>query len=193
MTAGKPSEDVTQMLIRWSEGDEEALETLLPHLYDRLKRMARARLRGERPDHTLGTTALVHEAYLRLVDIDQIDWQDRAHFLAVASTTMRRVLVDYARRRTTQKRGGSAEALPLDEQLVPDDRTRTVLELDDALDRLAETHERPSKAMELYYFAGLTLEEAGEVLGVSAATAMRDVRFAKAWLAKEWDHATETG
>jgi RNA polymerase sigma factor (TIGR02999 family) len=178
--------DVTQMLIRWSEGDEGALGELLPLLYDRLRAMAHARLRGERSDHTLGTTALVHEAYLRLVDIDRVDWQDRSHFLAVASTAMRRILVDYARRRRTQKRGGTAEAVPLNEQLIPDEKVETVLDLNDALERLARAHQRPSKALELYYFGGLTLEETGAALGTSAATAMRDLRFAKAWLAQTW-------
>jgi RNA polymerase sigma factor (TIGR02999 family) len=178
--------DVTQMLIRWSEGDEGALGELLPLLYDRLRAMAHARLRGERSDHTLGTTALVHEAYLRLVDIDRVDWQDRSHFLAVASTAMRRILVDYARRRRTQKRGGTAEAVPLNEQLIPDEKVETVLDLNDALEQLARAHQRPSKALELYYFGGLTLEETGAALGTSAATAMRDLRFAKAWLAQTW-------
>ena len=185
------SSDVTEMLIRWSEGDEEALDELLPLLYDRLREMAHARLRGERSDHTLGTTALVHEAYLRLVDIDRIDWQDRAHFLAVASTAMRRILVDYARRRRAAKRGGSAEDVPLNEELIPDDKVGLVLDLDDALEQLAKAHERPSKALELYYFGGLTLEETGAALGTSAATAMRDLRFAKAWLARAWGEQPE--
>jgi len=183
--------DVTQMLIRWGEGDEEALDELLPLLYDRLKEMAHGRLRGERSGHTLGTTALVHEAYLRLVDIDRIDWQDRAHFLAVASTTMRRILVDYARRRRAEKRGGEADDLPLEEQLIPDEKIGPVLELDDALEQLAEAHERQGKALELYYFGGLTLEEVGAALSVSTATAMRDVRFAKAWLARAWDEVPD--
>lgn len=178
--------DVTQMLIRWGEGDEEALGELLPLLYDRLRAMAHARLRGERANHTLGTTALVHEAYLRLVDIDRVDWQDRSHFLAVASTAMRRILVDYARRRRAQKRGGAAEAVPLHEQLIPNEKVETVLDLNDALEQLARAHERPSKVLELYYFGGLTLEETGAALGTSAATAMRDLRFAKAWLARTW-------
>lgn len=155
-------------------------------LYRRLKQMAHARLRGERDGHTLGTTALVHEAYLRLVDVDQIEWEDRSHFLAAASTTMRRILVDYARRRTAQKRGGTAEDLPLEEHLIPDEQTHVILEFDDALDRLARKYERQSKAVELYYLTGLTLEETAEVLDVSAATAMRDVRFGEAWLAREW-------
>jgi RNA polymerase sigma factor (TIGR02999 family) len=178
--------DVTRLLVRWGDGDEEALGNLLPVLYDRLKQMAHARLRGERSNHTLGTTALVHEAYLRLVDIDRVDWQDRAHFLAVASTTMRRILVDYARRRRAQKRGGSAVHVPLNDELLPDDQVDLVIDLNDALEQLAQVHERPSKVLELYYFGGLTLEETGAALGTSAATAMRDLRFAKAWLARTW-------
>jgi len=184
--------DVTKMLLRWRQGDEEALTELLPLLYDELKEMAHRRLHGERPGHTLNTTALVHEAYLRLVDIDQIDWQDRSHFLAIASTTMRRILVDYARQRRADKRGGSGEDVPLEEDLIPANTVNTVLDLDDALEKLADTHERPSKALELRFFGGLTLEEVGATLGVSAATAMRDVRFAKAWLAREWGNESET-
>jgi RNA polymerase sigma factor (TIGR02999 family) len=180
------SSDLTQLLVRWSDGDEEALDELLPLLYDQLKEMAHGRLRGERPGHTLGTTALVHEAYVRLVDLDRIDWQDRSHFLAVASTTMRRILVDYARQRRAQKRGGSAEAVSLQEELIPDERVDLVLDLDDALEQLGAAHERQSKTLEMYYFGGLTLEEVGAALDISAATAMRDVRFAKTWLAREW-------
>lgn len=180
--------DVTQMLHRWSDGDEDARDKLLPLLYDQLKNMAHARLLGERPDHTLGTTALVHEAYVRLVDVDQMEWQGRTHFLAVASTTMRRVLVDYARRRRAQKRGGSAEDLTLKEGLIPDDKLDTMLDLDDSIERLSDGHERQARALEMYYFGGLTLEEIGETLETSAATAMRDLRFARAWLAREWGH-----
>lgn len=186
------SSDITQMLIRWREGEEEALTELLPLLYDQLKEMAHRHLHGERSGHTLNTTALVHEAYLRLVDINRIDWQDRAHFLAIASTTMRRILVDYARQRRAEKRGGSGEDVPLKEGLIPADTVETVLDLDDALETLADTHERPSKALELRFFGGLTLEEVGTTLGVSAATAMRDVRFAKAWLAREWGNESGT-
>ncbi len=185
------SVDVTQLLLRWNEGDKQAFDALVPHLYERLREMAHARLRGERSDHTLGTTALVHEAYLRLVEVERVGWQDRSHFFAIASTIMRRILVDYARRRSAHKRGGSEKAIPLNDRLVPDDRLRTILELDDALERLAKAYDRPSKAMELYYFTGLTLEETGEVLGVSAATAMRDIRFAKVWLAREWKGAAQ--
>ena len=181
-----PFAEITQMLLRWQEGEEEALGELLPLLYGQLKMMARGRLRGERPGHTLGPTALVHEAYLRLADVERIDWKGRSHFLAVASTTMRRVLVDWARKRRAQKRGDRAKEVPLREELLSADKVELVLDLDDALERLANADERASKALELYYLGGLTLTEIGEVLGVSAATAMRDLRFAKAWLAREW-------
>ena len=180
--------DITQLLLAYREGDREALDRLLPLVYDQLKRLAHARLRGERADHTLNTTALVHEAYLKLVDINRVQWNDRAHFLAMASRQMRRILIDYALMRKAQKRGGEVHKEALDEErLIPDEHTETLLELDDALRRLAKTHPRQSQAVELHYFGGLTLEEAGEVLGVSPPTVMRDLRFAEAWLAREWD------
>ena len=180
--------DVTQMLLRWSGGDQEALDRLLPLVYDQLKKLAHARLGGERAGHTLNTTALVHEAYIKLVDINRVQWKDRAHFLAMASRQMRRVLIDYAHKRKAQKRGGGAQKEVLDEEwLIPDAHVERLLEFDDALKRLAKTRSRQSKAMELHYFGGLTLEEAGKVLGVSPATVMRDLRFAEAWLAREWD------
>lgn len=179
--------DVTQMLLRWSDGDQQALDRLLPLVYDQLKRLAHARLRGEREGHTLNTTGLVHEAYLRLVDIERVEWTDRAHFLAMASRQMRRVLIDYARRRRAQKRGGDLERAAFDEEgLIPDDYADTLLELDDALQRFEQEHPRAARAVELHYFGGLTLEEAGVVLGISAPTVMRDLRFAQAWLARIW-------
>ncbi len=183
--------DVTQILLRWSGGDQEALDRLLPLVYDQLKRLAHARLRGERADHTLNTTALVHEAYIKLVDINRVQWTDRAHFLAMASRQMRRILVDYARKRQAQKRSGDRQQIEWEENLlIPDGYTETLLELDEALQRLETTRPRPCKAVELHYFGGLTLEETGEVLGVSAPTVMRDLRFAEAWLAREWGTAS---
>lgn len=179
--------DITQILLRWSDGDQEALDRLLPLVYDQLKKLAHARLYGERADHTLNTTALVHEAYLKLVDINRVQWADRAHFLAMASRQMRRILIDYAHRRKAQKRGGGAQKETLDEELlIPDDYAETLLELDDALQRFEKQHPRPARAVELHYFGGLTLEEAGAVLSVSAPTVMRDLRFAEAWLARTW-------
>ncbi len=180
--------EVTQLLIANREGDRKAIDRILPLVYDQLKRLAHARLRGERADHTLNTTALVHEAYLKLVDVNRVQWNDRTHFLAMASRQMRRILIDYALRRRAEKRGGGVQKEALDEErLIPDEHTETLLEFDDALKRLGKTHSRQSQAVELRYFGGLTLEEAGEVLGVSPATVMRDLRFAEAWLAREWE------
>ncbi len=184
--------DVTQMLLRWSDGDQEALDRLLPLVYDQLKHLAHARLGGERAGHTLNTTALVHEAYLKLVDINRVQWTDRAHFLAMASRQMRRILIDYARKKQAQKRSGDRQRIDWEEEpWIPDTYAETLLELDDALQRLEKTRPRPCKAVELHYFGGLTLEETGEVLGVSAPTVMRDLRFAQAWLALEWGTASE--
>ena len=178
--------DVTGLLHAWSGGDPAALDRLLPVVYDELRRMAQNRLRGERADHTLGTTGLVHEAYLRLVDVQQVQWNDRAHFLAMASRTMRRVLVDYAKARNAQKRGGGAEHMSLDEQFLSDEDAETVLDLDDALTRLEGLAPRPAQALECRYFGGLTNDEAATALNVSVATVERDLRFARAWLAREW-------
>ena len=179
--------DVTQLLLAYRDGDREALDRLWPLLYDHIKRLAHARLRGERPEHTLNTTALVHEAYLKLVDVHRIQWKDRAHFLAMAARVMRRILIDYAVRRKAQKRGGGAFKVELEEeQLIPDDYAETVLELHDALERLERSRSRASQAVELHYFGGLTLEETGAVLEVSPQTVMRDLRYAEAWLAREW-------
>jgi RNA polymerase sigma factor (TIGR02999 family) len=178
--------DVTQMLRRWREGDPEALDRVLPVVYEELRRLARARLRVERAGHTLGTTGLVHEAYLRLVDVERVDWQDRAHFLAMASRTMRRVLIDYANQRNAAKRGGARQQLTLDEEVAaPEVDLDSVLELDGVLSRLEAISPRQAKAVELRFFGGLTLEETAKVLGTSAPTAMRDLRFAQAWLARE--------
>ncbi|HEV7992390.1 MAG TPA: sigma-70 family RNA polymerase sigma factor [Gemmatimonadaceae bacterium] len=182
--------DLTQLLRRWQAGDREALEALLPRVYGRLREIARARLRGERPDHTLDTSGLVHEAYLRMAGGSASDWQDRAHFFAVASTAMRHVLIDHAKQRQAEKRGGSAIRVPFEPEtwgLVAAAATADpdmLLALDEALTGLESAHPRQAKAIELRYFAGLTLEEAAEVLGTSAPTVMRDLRFAQAWLAR---------
>ena len=187
-----PSE-LTQLLRRWHEGDSGALDTLLPRVYDKLRAIARARLRGERPDHTLDTSALVHEAYFRLTEGSVTDWQDRAHFFAVASTAMRRVLIDHAKQRQAAKRGGVRVRVDLDQLNLSASGTaidadpESLLALDDALAKLERRHPRQAKAVELRYFAGLTLEEAASVLETSAPTVMRDLRFAEAWLARELD------
>lgn len=177
--------DVTQMLLRWSEGDQEALDRLFPMVYEELKRLAHARVRQEPPGHTLNTTALVHEAYLKLVDLDRVRWTDRAHFFALASRVMRHVLVNYAERRNAQKRGGERQRVELDEErLLPDAEVERFLELDEALTRLAAQHARPAKAIEHSYFGGLTNEETAAVLGISRATVERDLRLGRAWLAR---------
>lgn len=185
-----PSE-LTVILRRWRDGDEQAFEALLPRVYDQLREIARARLRAERPDHTLDTSALVHEAYLRLADGATTDWQDRAHFFAVASTAMRRVLIDYAKQRNAEKRGGNSVRVDFDPEMFGEagaaatsDPT-SLLALEDALSKFEKIHPRQAKALELRYFAGLTLDEAAEILATSAPTVMRDLRFAEAWLARE--------
>jgi RNA polymerase sigma factor (TIGR02999 family) len=184
-----PQQDLTRYLRRWRSGEDAARDELLPHVYDRLRAMARARLRGERPDHTLDTVGLVHEAYLRVAEGGGTDWQDRAHFFAVASTAMRRVLLDYAKQRRTEKRGGGRVRVELDPEklgdagVVAQTDPDALMAVDDALTRLEKSHPRQAKAVELRYFGGLTLEEVGESLGISAPTAMRDLRFAQAWLA----------
>lgn len=191
MTTPLDPSEVTQFLRRWRDGDSGALDALLPHVYTQLRDIAHARLRGERTDHTLDTSALVHEAYFRLVEGVAVDWQDRAHFFAVASTAMRRVLIDYAKQRHAQKRGGAQVRVDLDQLQLADAGTaaesepESLLALGDALGRLEQIHPRQAKAVELRYFAGLTLEEAAETLGTSAPTVMRDLRFAQAWLARE--------
>jgi RNA polymerase sigma factor (TIGR02999 family) len=185
--------DVTRLLQAWTAGDPGALDRLLPVVYDELRRLARARLRHEREGHTLGTTGLVHEAYLRLLDVERVRWHDRAHFLAMASTTMRRVLVDYAKARNALKRGGGVARVDLDslprdrgEALLSDEQAETVLDLDDALTRFEALAPRPARAVECRYFGGLSNEEAAAALDVSVATVERDLRYARAWLAREW-------
>jgi len=182
--------DITQLLLSWSGGDRSAFDKIATVVYGELKRLAHDRLRGERPDHTLNTTGLVHEAYVRLVDVERMEWSDRSHFLSVASRMMRRILVDHARRRNARKRGGHG-AVTLEEEhlLVTTEQAATVLELDEAIGRLEEEHPRPARAVELHYFGGLTQHEVGEVLEVSQPTVARDLRFAVAWLARAWGGA----
>ena len=177
---------VTQLLLHWGDGDEQALDRLLPLVYEQLKQLAHARLAGERADHTLNTTALVHEAYLKLVDINQVQWKDRTHFLAMASRQMRRILVDYARERKAAKRGGVQYKVKLDEErFLPEAQVEIVLELDEALKRLEERNPRRSQAVAYRYFGGLTVEETAAALGISLATAERDLKFARAWLSRD--------
>lgn len=178
--------EVTALLLQWRSGDKTALDKLTPLVYEELRRLAHGYIKRERPDHTLQTTALVHEAYLRLVDQEDIRWQNRAHFFAVSAQVMRHILVDYARKSRSRKRGGSAQRVSLDEgAIVSRERASELVELDDALQRLAESHPRRSKLVELRYFAGLNNQDAAEVLKISEATVERDWRFAKAWLYRE--------
>jgi RNA polymerase sigma factor (TIGR02999 family) len=176
---------VTQLLQRWRRGDRDALDQLLPLIYDELHALARRHMGGERPDHTLQTTALIHEAYLRLCGAD-VTWEGRAHFLAVAAQTMHRVLVDHARGRARAKRGGGDVPVTLDDALaVSSERPDELLALDEALARLSTLDERKARAVELHYFGGLTYDETAAALEVSAATVDRELRLAKAWLYRE--------
>ncbi|MDQ3252960.1 MAG: sigma-70 family RNA polymerase sigma factor [Acidobacteriota bacterium] len=178
--------EVTQLLVAWSDGDEAALEKLAPLVYDELRRLARRHMAGERRGHTLQTTALVNEAYLRLVNWREVRWQNRAHFFAVSAQMMRHILVDFARSRSYQKRGAGALQVSLDEAAsLSDERGADLVALDEALTALAAVDERKSKVVELRYFGGLSVEEAAEVLKVSPETVMRDWRLAKVWLLRE--------
>ncbi len=176
--------DVTSLLLDWNRGRAEALEELMPVVYEELRRLAKAHLGRERRDHTLQPTDLVHEAYLKLVDQRHVDWKNRAHFFAVAARLMRRVLVDHARARLAQKRGGGAVRVAFDETLVLGTEAADVLllALDDALTELGALDVRQARTVELRYFAGLTVDEAAEALGVSGMTVKRDWTVARAWL-----------
>jgi RNA polymerase sigma factor (TIGR02999 family) len=180
------SEQITSLLLAWNGGDREALDRLIPMVHDELRRLAHRYMRGERQGHPLQTTALVNEAYLRLIDSSRVQWRSRAHFFAVSSQLMRRILVDAARARRKLKRGGDVIVVPLEEaDIVPGGRPMDLLTLDIALDRLAGFDERKSRVVELRYFGGLSVEETAEVLGVSPITVMRDWDLAKAWLSRE--------
>jgi RNA polymerase sigma factor (TIGR02999 family) len=180
-----PSE-VTQLLIDWRNGDRSAVDKLMPIVYGELRRLARHYMDRERPGHTLQTTALVNEAYCKLLDHRQIQWQNRTHFFAIAAQVMRRLLVDHARTRRYAKRGGGARAVPLDEvALVTEERADVVLAVDAALSQLATLDLRKSQIVELRYFGGLTTEETADVLGVAPITIKREWLKAKAWLQRE--------
>jgi RNA polymerase sigma factor (TIGR02999 family) len=183
--------EVTQLLKAWTAGDGQALEKLTPLVYQQLHRAAQRYIAGERPGHTLQTTALVHEVYLRLVDCGEIDWQDRAHFFAVAAQLMRRILVDFARSRGYQKRGGGVVNVPLDEAAtVCSEPDPNLLALDEALKALAAVDARKSRVVELRFFGGLSIEETAVVLNVSVETVVRDWRLSKAWLLRELSEAS---
>ena len=181
-----PPLQVTQLLAAWGDGDEAAFEELMPLVYEELRRLAHRHVKRERPGHTLQTSALVNEVYLRLVDQKSVHWQGRAHFFGITARLMRQVLVDYARRRLYAKRGGDAIRVPLNEALiVPEGRAAEVVALDDALKNLAEIDLRKSHIVELRFFNGLSIEETAEVLNISPGTIMREWTLAKAWLRRE--------
>ena len=181
----EPSPDVTALLLDWRGGNDAALHSLVPLVHRELRRIARGCLAGERPGHTLQATALVSEAYIRLVDTRKIDWQNRAHFLAMAARVMRRVLVDYARAKGYRKRGGGAVRITFDELQLGHEPDQALARLDDALAALADVDERKSRVVELRFFGGLTVEDTATVLQVSPETVMRDWKLAKAWLLRE--------
>ena len=176
----------TTLLLAWARGDETALDQLIPLVHDELRRLARRHMAGERAGHTLQATALVNEAYLRLIEVNQVRWQNRAHFFAISAQLMRQILVDYARKRRSRKRGGDVRQVFLDEEMiVSEERAANVVALDDALKSLAEIDPRKSQIVELRFFGGLSIEETAEVLAVSPGTVMRDWTLAKAWLRRE--------
>jgi RNA polymerase sigma factor (TIGR02999 family) len=178
--------DVTGLLQKWSAGDAAAVNELTPLVYTELRRLAHRQLRRERPDHTLRSMDLVHEAYLRLVDQKMANWQDRAHFFAISAQIMRRILVDHARTLLRQKRGAGAPTLVLNEAIdYPDRRGLELIALDDALEGLAKLDPQQSRIVELRFFTGLSIEETAEVLGISKATVNRDWVTARAWLNRE--------
>lgn len=179
--------EITLMLRRWGEGDPAVLEQLLPLVYDELHRQAARYLRRERPGHTLQTTALIHEAYLKLIGQRDVEWQSRTHFYAISANLMRRIMVDYARTKHREKRGGSDIKVPLDEAgaVAGGERSLDLLALDEALTRLAALDEQQALVVELRYFSGLSLEETAEALHISRATTAREWNMAKAWLHRE--------
>ena len=182
---GHSSHDVTQLLQNWCRGDQAALDKLVPLVYDELHRLAHIYMVRERPDHTLQTSALVNEAYLRLINADRVQWQDRTHFFAISANVMRRILVQFARSRGSRKRGGGAQ-VEFDEALVPSpERDADLIALDEALTALAAIDPREAKVVELRFFGGMSVEETAEVLQLSGMTVKRDWNHAKAWLLQE--------
>ena len=191
MDADTPSpQRVTQLLANWSQGDDAALTELTPLVYEDLRRLAHRHMGGQRPDHTLQTTALVHEAYLRLADQTNPNWQTRAHFFAVAARAMRQILVDYAKSYRAQKRGGGGLKIELDEAaLVSPGESKEIIDLHEALESLAAVDSRKAKVVELKYFGGLSYDEIAEVLKIAPVTVKRDWEFAKVWLYAELQSA----
>jgi len=190
----KPAADVTQLLASWSMGNQAALEELMPLVYSELRRLASAYLRRERPDHTLQSTALVHEAFLKLVNQRDVEWRNRAHFYGIAAQMIRRILVDYARSHHAEKRGSGAVMLALDEAMaVPEKTGLDLVDLNDALEQLALMDPRQNRIVELRFFAGLSIEETAEVMQLSPATVKREWNSARAWLFRELSRRPGTG
>ena len=184
-----PANDITMLLAQLSDGKRDVVDSLMPLVYDELHAMADRQMRGERSSHTLNSTALVHEAYLKLVDQNRVSWQNRAHFFAIAAQAMRRILINYAQARIAQKRGGGQVLATFnEEEVVRETRAEELIALDGALERLKELSERQCKVVEFRFFAGLTQEEIAEVLDVSVPTVRRDWRLARAWLSRELEN-----
>ena len=194
MTAEGEPEGVTGLLLAWNDGDESALEKLVPVVYQELHRLAKRQMQRERPDHTLQTTALINEAYLRLVGLRNVHWQNRAHFFGLCAGLMRRILVDFARSHHYAKRGGGAQPISLNESLVVSPQLSTdLVAVDDALKALTTIDARKGQVVELRFFGGLTLEETAAVLKVSPETVMRDWKFARSWLRRELSREKQGG
>ena len=184
-----PPQEITQLLVDWGNGNQAALDRLMPLVYTELRQLARRYMRQERPGHTIQTTALIHEVYLRLIDQNQVRWQHRAHFFGIAARLMRQILIEHARSHSRAKRGGGAGTISLDEAaIVSQARATELLALDDALELLAAIDPRKSRVVELRFFGGLSSEEAARVLNVAPNTVLRDWRMAKAWLHREISH-----
>jgi len=193
MMTAPASQEITQLLLAWSDGDQAALEKLTPLVYAELRRLAKGYMFGERPGHTLQTTALINEAYMRLIDWKNVRWQGRAHFFGVAAQVMRRILVDFARARHYAKRGGAAQQVSLDEAVtIHEDRSAELIALDEALKSLAEIDPRKSQIVELRFFGGLNAKETAEALKVSQRTVEREWNSARAWLYRELRGKDET-
>jgi RNA polymerase sigma factor (TIGR02999 family) len=184
-----PPQEITQLLVDWSNGNQAALDRLMPLVYTELRQLAHRYMRRERLGHTMQTTALIHEAYLRLVDQTRVRWENQAHFFGIAARLMRQILIEHARSHTRAKRGGGAGTIALDEAvLVSQARAAALLALNDALERLAAVDPRKSHVVELRFFGGLSVEEAARVLNIAPNTVLRDWRLAKAWLHREISH-----
>ena len=194
MGAAPSAHEITRLLRAWSDGDQEALDKLTPLVYRELHRAAKRYMARQRPDHTLQTTALVNEVYLRLIAFKEVSWEDRAHFLAVCAQLMRRILTDWARRQHYQKRGGEAQHIPFDDALLlSPERSPGLVALDEALKLLSETDSRKGQVVELRFYGGLSVEEIAGLLKVSPETVMRDWRIAKLWLLREMTGGKQVG